>query len=519
MRAERGAVWVSPAGKVGLSVAVALAVLAGAGAWLVGVKLGPKGYAFTVGYRDVQGLLPGSGLYLMGVKIGVVEQVAPDGRMVRVKVRVDRPEQVILKGSRFKIMAQGLIGEKNLEVFPPRALEQAEALVEEAEASAAAGAPDDLALAQRQGLVSEILKRLPPLKEGDQVRGDDPARLELVMDELREVFEDFRKSADPAALQALVTQTANNLFETTEAVRRIGSKAEKVVGGFERTPGELNRVLRDADVTVRRMDALVGAIPPSDVKAISHNLRDLSRSLMFTYRNVFGSDQSQVGDNTLSTVRSLTVELEKLARTLNSTASDPGVQSDIKDTIRNLRMLTQNLSGATGMAQAGRAAGLQDFKLEPRVQGVALVAPQGWGLAGNLGVRATYQGNYLFGGFEQIGEGFYSNLLFGGDRVYQDRFGYHLGLIRSKLGLGLDYAANDQIELMAQLYDPFRPTVRLGVTAFPFGDSPFGVMGQAARTFATGENTFWAGVEWRPRPEASPGLVGPLASPNPGALR
>lgn len=510
----------SPTAKVGLAVAAALAVLAGAGAWLLGVKLGPKGYAFTVNYRDVQGLLPGAGLYLMGVKIGSVEQVAPDGRVVHVRVRVDRPDQAILQGSRFKIMAQGLIGEKNLEVFPPRALERAEQAVEEAQASSAAGAGDPAVVAARQARVTALLGQLPPLREGAEVRGDDPARLELVMDELREVFDDFRKSADPAALQALVTQTAGNLFQTTEAVRRIGQKAERVVGGFERTPGELNSVLAGANQTVRRMDGLVAAISPQDMRQISHNVRELSQGLVFTYRNMFGSARHQVGDNTLGTVRSLAVELEKLARTLNTTASDPSVQGDIKDTIHNLNLLTQNLSGATAVAQGARRMGTtNDFQLEPRVQGVAVVAPAGWGLAGNMGVRARYAENYLFGGFEQIGEGFYSNLLFGGDRVYQNQFGYHLGLIRSKLGVGLDYAVSDRLELMAQMYDPFRPTVRLGMTAFPFGDSPFGVMGQAARTFATGENTFWAGVEWRPRPEALPPALGPLPASAPPALR
>jgi hypothetical protein len=51
---------------------------------------------------------------------------------------------------------------------------------------------------------------------------------------------------------------------------------------------------------------------------------------------------------------------------------------------------------------------------------------------------------------------------------------------------------------MGQLYDPFRPTFRLGTTFFPLAGNQYGILAQWARTIQTNENYLWLGVEWRP---------------------
>jgi hypothetical protein len=188
-------------------------------------------------------------------------------------------------------------------------------------------------------------------------------------------------------------------------------------------------------------------------------------------------------------------QLEGLSHSLNSAAGDPEIRSDLKDTVRNIRNLTQQVGGIASVAQGPKA--FQGFSIKPTIQGIAASTPFGTGLAANLGVNVTLANQHLNAGIEQIGEGNYFNLAIGDSRVWGPA-GYHFGLVRSKIGGGVDYAFNDQITLTGQLYDPFRPTVRLGASMFPLAGSQYGLLAQWAREVQTNANYVWLGVEWRP---------------------
>jgi hypothetical protein len=316
------------------------------------------------------------------------------------------------------------------------------------------------------------------------------------MDELTDTFNEFKKTTDPKKFQDLFAKTAENLMETTETVKRLGSKAEGIMGGFNRTPQTFNQMLTSIDRAARSADRLMGSANPRDLAVTAANMRELSRGLVTSYKNFFGNEQQQANDTTLQTVRSLATQLNKLATTLNTTAGDPVVQNDIKDTIKNIRSLTQSLSGATALTNQPNKV-LQGLAFSPRLQGVAANTPSGTGLAGNLGMRVNFGSNYVQGGLEQIGEGNYLDLAFGSPDGWKG-LGYEFGLIRSKIGVGVDYGLTDGIRLSGELYDPFRPTVRLGATYFPLAGSQYGLLAQWAREIQSSDNYIWLGVEWRP---------------------
>ncbi|MDB5098161.1 MAG: hypothetical protein JWM80_2582 [Cyanobacteria bacterium RYN_339] len=476
----------SQAAKVGLATVVSVVVIGAGMSWLMSLSLGPSGYEFDVQYKDVSGLMNGGGVMLMGVRVGKIVAVVPEEDMVRVHVHIFDAHTKIMKNGRFKIMSPGIVGEKNLEIFPPK------------EKATPAGGPS-ASEGNTPGNPTPLPTSTPApayLVNGDKVRGDDPARMELVMEELTDTFNEFRKTTDPKKFQDLFAKTAENLMETTETVKRLGTKAEGIMGGFDKTPQTLNQMLASIDRTARNADRLLGSASPRDVNVTVANLRELSKGLMATYKNFFGNEKQQATDNTLQTVRSLASQLNKLATTLNTTAGDPGVQTDVKDTIKNIRSLTQSLSGATALtAQPNKA--LAGLAFSPRLQGVAANTPSGTGLAGNLGMRVNFGTNYLQGGLEQVGEGNYVDLAFGSPDGWKG-LGYEFGLIRSKIGVGVDYGLTDGIRLSGELYDPFRPTVRLGATYFPLAGSQYGLMAQWAREFQSSDNYIWLGVEWRP---------------------
>ena len=164
----------SPAAKVGAATLASVAALAVGLSWLTNFQLRPSGYDFEVAFADVAGLLKGANVYYMGVKVGRITTLEPHENLVDVKIHVAESDTKLPANGRYKIMSLGIIGEKAVEIFPPK--------LPHAKPNNPHPTPVPLVW----------------LQNGDKVRGDDPARMELVMDELTDTFAEFRKNTDLA---------------------------------------------------------------------------------------------------------------------------------------------------------------------------------------------------------------------------------------------------------------------------------------------------------------------------------
>ncbi|MEB3221662.1 MAG: MlaD family protein [Candidatus Sericytochromatia bacterium] len=460
----------SPAAKVGAATLFSVFALGAGLSWLTHVSLTPKGYSFQVRFADVAGLLPGATVRYMGLRVGRIETLTPRGPLIEVSVHVDDATLQLPANGRYKIMSLGIIGEKALEIFPPKA---------------------PLA---RTGQPTPSPVPIVWLKPDDAVRGEDPSRLELVLDEVTDTFQEFRKAADPKKFEKLFAETAQNLAHTTKTVDQLGTKASSLLDGLSSTPKGLNDLIASLSRLSAGSERLVAATSPKEVAAAVRDVRQVTRNVSRTLDALFGPGQQAANKRSVSDVRHLISRLDQLVTTMNNTAGDPNVQQDIRDTVRNIRDLTRGLTGAAAITEPRN---LQGFSLEPTVQGIAMYPAAGTGLAANLGVKLKLQTNTITAGVEQVGEGPFFNLTLGDTHVWGPA-GYHFGLIRSKIGVGIDYALPNRIQLMGQIYDPNRPTIRLGATYFPFSQQQYGLLAQFARTLPSGENLVWGGLEWRP---------------------
>ena len=264
--------------------------------------------------------------------------------------------------------------------------------------------------------------------------------------------------------------------------------------GLDRTPQDVNGFLASLNRLANNADKLITAARPGEVAAITRDMKLLSSGLLSSYQGLFGRSQAAANQRSAQDRRDMLHQLNQLTHTMNATAGDPEIQRDLKDTVRNIRDLTQRVTGAASLTEPKN---FQGFKIQPQIQGIAANTPAGTGLAANLGVKVALADNHVFAGIEQIGEGNYFDLVLGDEKVWGPA-GYHFGLVRSKIGVGIDYGFNDRITLLGQLYDPFRPTLRLGASYFPLAGSQYGLLAQWARTIQSNENYIWLGVEWRP---------------------
>ena len=113
----------SPALKVGILTLIALAILIFSVMWLKGRAIS-SGNRITVTFQDVDGMRAGSGVQIMGLRVGQIEEITPfitpDNSFVNVKFVITEPGVKIPVGSEISIQQSGIIGEKFIEITPPK---------------------------------------------------------------------------------------------------------------------------------------------------------------------------------------------------------------------------------------------------------------------------------------------------------------------------------------------------------------------------------------------------------------
>ena len=113
----------SPALKVGILTLIAVAILVFSVMWLKGRAIS-SGNRITVTFEDVDGMRAGSGVQIMGLRVGQIEEIVPvitpDNSYVNVKFVITEPGVKIPIGSEISIQQSGIIGEKFIEITPPK---------------------------------------------------------------------------------------------------------------------------------------------------------------------------------------------------------------------------------------------------------------------------------------------------------------------------------------------------------------------------------------------------------------
>ncbi len=110
--------------KVGLLTIISLVVLITTVIWLRGRTLG-GGENYEVYFQDVDGLRQGAPVQFMGIRVGFVDEVTPlktstKDYEVKVKFTITEPGVKVPKGSYLSLEQSGIIGEKFMEITPPR---------------------------------------------------------------------------------------------------------------------------------------------------------------------------------------------------------------------------------------------------------------------------------------------------------------------------------------------------------------------------------------------------------------
>ncbi len=383
--------------KVGAISLIGLLLLGYMIVYLGGVSFGEKGYPLQVVFSEVSGLKEGNIVRYAGVDVGRVDAVKTGDKGVEVRLLIN-PGINIPQGSRFSIGTDGLLGEKFINITPPR---------------------------ENQGY----------LPHGATVAGEDPRG-----------FDQFVNSADKVL--ADVQKLVNNLNEVLG-----DEKFKAAVRSTAFNARDLTERLNEFSTSLARM----AANNEQDVNAMVGNLRIMSDSL----RDMTGRVDKMVAtvDNdgqtardlkeTIQNLKATSVRVEKIAASVQDIVTDPETAKNIKETLRNARAVSEK---ANKMLTK-----MDNIKAETSFE--TLYNGHTGKYRSNADVRiSTSPRDFAVVGVSGIGDNQKTNLQFGkGDA----RFAARAGVVESKAGVGADTKLGDKLTLSLDVYDPNDVRVKL----------------------------------------------------------
>ncbi|GMB01319.1 MlaD family protein [Pelosinus sp. IPA-1] len=383
--------------KVGSVSMIAFLLLAYMIIHLGSFSFGDQGYPVQAVFSQVNGLKDGNVVRYAGVDVGRIKgiEVLPEG--VKVTMLMS-PGTKIPQESKFVIGADGLMGEKYVNIIPP---------------SKSSGF-----------LVPYAIVR------GEEIQGLDEliASSDRVLAEVHDLVKSLNEIIGDDKVKAAMKGTILNAKEITDNLNAL-------------TAG-LARMMQNNEGNVSEM--------VSNLSAMSRSLRDVA-GRVDTMLAVVDNDGQTAKDlrETIQNIKNTSLRVEKMAASLEGVVTDPETAQNLKETLKNARaasdkankMLTKVSSIQTKMGfetlynnDTGKYSSNADVKIT--------TSPQDFAVIGVNNIGDGSKGNF------QIGKG-------------NEQFSGRAGVIDSKVGVGVDTQVGKQMRLSVDVYDPNDVRVKL----------------------------------------------------------
>ena len=415
--------------KVGSMSVIAFILLAYMIIHLGSFTFGDKGYQLQAVFSQVNGLKQGNTLRYTGVDVGRVKdiRVIPDGVQVTFIVK---PGVKIPVGSTFSIGSDGLVGEKYINITPPR-IESTGFL-----------APNDVVRGQDVQGFDEVIA------SSDKVLTE----IHELVKSLNEILGDDKVKAAMKDSILNAKEITNNLNVMSAAMARMAQNNEGSVTAMMDNLNAMSTTLRDV---AERVDKMMAGVDNN-----GQTVRDLRQ--------------------TIENIKMTSARIENMAASLEGTVTDPETAKNIKETLKNARSVSQKansmLSKVDSISTKAGFEVLYDGKSGEYRSNADLrinTSPQDFAIIGVTGIGDGSRGNF------QIGKG-------------GEQLAGRAGVIDSKLGVGADAALGKQLKLSVDVYDPNDVRVKLR-TQYQLNPDTF-LVGQTDNINRSAERSTFVGV-------------------------
>lgn len=456
--------------KVGATFAAALAVLA-VGFSLLKGQLNSDRHV-NILYDDAKGIKKGEIIQMAGVDIGQVDDVTltPDSKRALVRVGV-RKTTKIPEGSRF-VIRSGVLGNSHVLTVEPNYKATTD-IADEAHVEGESASGLDTALAESQKLIQQSQKLVASFQKtagAFEKLTTDPQTQKNLRNSLRNIEETTRQlpllqrqlGQEAASLSGQANQLLAGLQSTKKSVDKIAENSVALSSDLRTTlnenRGNLRALIRDAD------DAVSGVAGLTDQLKTTLGDKKLQNNL------------TAATDNLVS----ITARLDATAADFQRLSSDPRLTTDLRETVSNLKEVSQSAKNLTARVEAIRLPGekrrpqpgetpAQPTPARPFTD-TSLLEP---GLVfdgayDTKGERLRTNVNYSLlagprNGFYRLGisdftEGNKLNAQIGAYNGTPARFDYRYGIVAGKLGGGLDFRTGP-LDFRLDVFDPNRLTI------------------------------------------------------------
>ncbi len=314
--------------RVGLFTFFAFLLLMYGQAWLKQFSIMHPPQKITVQFHDVAGLANNAPVNINGVRVGTVEKIELEGKgRVLARLKIKTEEATVPQGSTFTIQTLGLVGAKYIEITLPE---------------------------EKPGEEPR-----PPIDPDTVVVGDDPVRVELVINKIAtnlnrmigRISDESTQSGLADALQHS-GETIKNINEAANKLNKNMDKISDLTASVKTTSVKFGNVAGSADSFFKQgKNTLVGY---SD---LSKDLRKTSSKV-----NTMLNDPQLVGDikSTVQLAKQTADSIRATMKELNTTLSDRDLRTDVLSALDRVNKSTLDISNSMkGLSQLSEDTALR----------------------------------------------------------------------------------------------------------------------------------------------------------------
>jgi len=311
--------------RVGLFAFFAFMIFMYGQAWLKQFSIMHPPQKITVQFHDVAGLANNAPVNINGVRVGTVEKIELEGKgRVLCRLKIKTEEATVPQGSTFTIQTLGLVGAKYIEISLPE---------------------------EKPGEEPR-----PPIDPDTVVVGDDPVRVELVVNK---IATNLNRMIGRISDESTQSGLADALQHSGETIKNINEAAQKLNKNMDK--------ISDVTASVKQTSDRFGNVATSANKFFDRgadtlgSYKDLSKNLQKTSTKVNTMlDDPQLRGEIKETIEKAKQTAETIRATMNDlrgTLQDKGMRDDILTALERVKLSTENISksmeGFKGISQNG----------------------------------------------------------------------------------------------------------------------------------------------------------------------
>ena len=250
--------------------------------------------------------------------------------------------------------------------------------------------------------------------------------------------------------------------EGADAMDKAMQSAQKLMDGTEKMLQSINNIIGDPATQNALKHSLQSTATMADnAVAITQNMADVTAQLnqaaqQFNADGNAGNDMRAI----LTNLKQTTDRVDNMARSMESTVTDPKAQQNIKETLHNTAQISARINKLMGgkAYQTDESGNVVDgnnvekkssTKVEPSVDLLYNTTDDEFRISGR--VRAYNDKGMAELGLSNIGDGTKFDLNAG--RFISSKWLVRGGIFESELGLGVDYNLRGPVSLSAAVYD------------------------------------------------------------------